>query len=130
MSWDCRERKYSNNSKKFEKAEKAIDGDKDNLVLCLLTTENKKESVKKKGWCAEDVKQPFEAGMMSTIDGDTFCLFTKNTSIGDFGALCDIMNNDTNLFNIIDINQLIQGSSGIMPATKGKLCQYMESQWD
>ena len=48
MSQDCRERKYSN-SKKYEKAEKTIDRDEDNLVLYLLTMENlkkiKKESL-------------------------------------------------------------------------------------
>ena len=35
-------------SKKFEKAERAIDGDEDNMVLCSLTKENKKENEKKK----------------------------------------------------------------------------------
>ena len=34
--------------------------------------ENKKENVKKKVWFAEDVKEPAEAGMMCTIDGNTF----------------------------------------------------------
>ena len=38
-------------------------------------TEIKKENVKKKAWFAEDIKKPMEAGMMGTIDGDTFfCL--------------------------------------------------------
>ena len=41
MSWDLRERKYSNN-KRYEKAEKAIDGDGDDLELCFLMIENKK----------------------------------------------------------------------------------------
>ena len=66
---------------------------------------------------------PMEAGMMCTIDGDTFYLFMKNMWIEDSGASCLIMNNYTSLFNIIDINTSIQGSSGNMPATKkGKLC--------
>ena len=43
MSQDCKRRKYSNNNKKFEKAEKAIDEDRDDAVLCLLITENKKK---------------------------------------------------------------------------------------
>ena len=46
MSKDYRERKYSNN-KRYEKAEKAIDGDEDDLLLCLLTTDNKKQDVKR-----------------------------------------------------------------------------------
>ena len=48
MSWDCREKKYDNNNKIIEKAEKAVDGDEDNVVLCLLIMENKKESIRKK----------------------------------------------------------------------------------
>ena len=59
--------------KKFKKAERAIDGDEDELVLCSLMRESKKENVKKKKvQFAEDVKQLSEAGMMCTIDGNTF----------------------------------------------------------
>ena len=54
-----------------------------------------KESKKKKVWFAEDVKQPSEAGMMCTINGNTFFSFTKNTWIGDLGASCHITNDDT-----------------------------------
>ena len=69
-----------------------------------------------------DVKQPSEACMMCTISGDTFFSFTKSMWIGDSSSLCHIMNNDTSLFNVININKLIQGSSSIMPVTKeGKL---------
>ena len=70
----------------------------------------------------EDVKQPSEAGMMCTIDGNTFFSFTKNIWIGDSGASCHITNKDTGIYDIINIDELIQGSSSIMPATKkGKL---------
>ena len=37
--------------KNFDKAERAINGDEDDLVLCLLTSESKKEIKKKKGLC-------------------------------------------------------------------------------
>ena len=47
------------------------------MVLCSLPTKNKKESVKKKVLFTEDVKEPFKAGMMCTIDSDTFYSFTK-----------------------------------------------------
>ena len=113
MSWICRERKYDNN-KQYEKAEKAIDGDEHDLVLCLLSTENKKEDVKKQVWS--------EADMLCMIDGDTIFSFMKNTSIGDFGASCHITNNNTCMFNVININEWIQCSSSIMLAMKkGKL---------
>ena len=80
------ERKYDN-IKRYERAEKAIDGDEHYLVLQLLRMEMKKENVKKKVWFLERVKQPSEAGMMCTIERDTFFLLTKNTWIGDSGAL-------------------------------------------
>ena len=55
----------------------------------------------------EDVKQPSETGMMCTISGNTY--FYSNDDIG--------------LFNVININELLHGSSRIMPATEeGKLC--------
>ena len=70
MSKDCWAWKTSQ-YKKFEKAEKAIDGD---LLLCLLTSESKKEIKPKKVRFAQDVKLPVEAGMMCNIGGETFFL--------------------------------------------------------
>ena len=68
----------------------------------------------------EDLKQPLDAGMMCAIDGRTLFLFTKNTWIRDLGASCHITNDNTN--NVINIDESIQDSSSIMPATKkGKL---------
>ena len=68
------------------------------------------------------MKQPSKAGMMCTIYGNTFFLFTKNTWIGDSGASCYITNDDKGMYDVIDIDESIQGSSGIMPAMKkGKL---------
>ena len=54
MSKDCWALKNSH-FKKFEKAEKAIDGDEDDLVLCSLMSESKKEIKKKKVRFMEDV---------------------------------------------------------------------------
>ena len=71
MSKDCWEWKNGHH-KKFEKAEKAVDGDGEDLVLCPLMSESKKEIEKKKVRFTENGKQPLEAGMMCTIDGDTF----------------------------------------------------------
>ena len=77
MSKNCWARKYGHH-KKFKKAERYIDGDEDDMVLCSLTKENKKENAKKKVWFTEDVKQPLEAGIMCTINSDTFFSFMKN----------------------------------------------------
>ena len=114
-------RKFSHH-KKFEKAERAIDGDEDDIVLCSLTKENNEENTKKKVWLMEDVKQPLEAGMMGTIDGDTFFLFMQNTWIGDSDASSHITKDNTGLYDITDIKDSIQGSFSIMPTMKkGKL---------
>ena len=60
--------------------------------------------------------------MMYTIDSETFYSFTKNMWIGDSGASCHIMNNNTGMFVAINIDKLIQGGSSIMSTTKkGKL---------
>ena len=56
--------------------------------------------------------------MMCTIDCETFFLFTKNTWIRDSGASCHITNDDIGLYDIMDIDESNQESSGIMPATK------------
>ena len=63
-----------------------------------------------------------EAGMVCTIDGEMFYLFTKNMQMGNLGASCDITNNDTGLFDVNEINESVQESSGDTFATKeGKL---------
>ena len=41
MSQDCWVQEYIHHEK-FEKTEGAIDGDEDDVVLCLLTSENKR----------------------------------------------------------------------------------------
>ena len=60
--------------------------------------------------------------MMCTMDGTSFHLFTKNTWIGDSSASCHITNDKKGMFDVIEIDKLIQGSSGTIPSTKkGKL---------
>ena len=60
--------------------------------------------------------------MMCTIDGTSFHSFTKNTWIGDSGASCHITNDEKGMFDVIEIDESIQGSSSTMPTTKkGKL---------
>ena len=76
-----------------------------------------------------------EAGMLYIINGDTFYLFMMNTWIRDSEVSCHITNNDAGLFDIIDINKLIKGSSKNMSAKKkGKLCfsiqQVDGTEWD
>ena len=89
----------------------------------LADDRNKKEKVKRKVGFAENVKMPTVASTSCTIDGDTFYLFMKNMCIGDCGVSYHTMNNYTGFFDIIDINESIQGSFRNMAAMKkGKLC--------
>ena len=83
--------------------------------------DNKKENVKKKVQFMEGVKMIIEEGMLCNIDGNAFFAH-NNTWIREFGASCHNTINDTSLFDIININVSIQGSSINMPASKkGKL---------
>ena len=79
-----------------------------------------KKSEKKKYWFAEDVKQPSEAEMMCTIDGNTFFLFTKNIWIGDSSPSCHITNDNNGMYDVINIDESIQGSSGIIRYEEGQ----------
>ena len=101
-----------------------MEEDGDELVLCSLLRDSKKEKnrKKKKVWFMVNVKQSLLAGMMCTIGSNTFHSFMKNTWSDDSSASCHITNNENGMYDIIDIDESIQGSSGIMPATKkGKL---------
>ena len=71
----------------------------------------------------ENVKLSTETRMLFTINCYTFYSFMKNIWIGDSGTSCHIMYNNTGLFDVINIDESIQGSFGNMPGTKkGKLC--------
>ena len=60
--------------------------------------------------------------MMSTINDDTFHLSIMNIWSGESGVSCHFTNNDKGMYGITDIDESIQVSSSIMPATKnGKL---------
>ena len=52
----------------------------------------------------------------------------KNTWIRDSGASCHIINNDTGLYDVTNIDKSIKGSSSIMPDTKKGKLQVMEPQ--
>ena len=51
-----------------------------------------------------------EAGVLCMIDGETFHLFMKNTWIGNLGASCHITNDETGLYDVTEINKLVEGS--------------------
>ena len=49
--------------------------------------------------------------MLCTIDSTSFHLFTKNTLIGDSSASCHITNDENGMYDVIEIDESIQGSS-------------------
>ena len=56
---------------------------------------------------AEDIKQPSQAGMMCTTDRDTF-FHSQGIHGLETGASFHIINDDSGLFNIINVNESIQ----------------------
>ena len=61
--------------------------------------------------------------MLCTVDGETPHLFMKNMWISNSGTLCHTTNDDIGLYNVTNINKLVQGSLGNISATKkAKLC--------
>ena len=106
---------------KNEKAEKAVE-ERDHLVLCSLMAEIKQNKKgikwKRKVRLASDIKKPTNAGMLFRIDDETFFSFKKNMWIGDSGISCHITNIDMCLYDVTNINTLVQGSSFSMSVTK------------
>ena len=51
-----------------------------------------------------------ETSMMCTIDGDSFYTLTKNAKVGKSSAVCHTTNDVPSMFDIIDINKLMQRS--------------------
>ena len=85
-----------------------------------MFTNIRKENRKRKNKVrfTENVKQPMEACILCTIDGEMFHSFTKNTWIGNSGASCHITNDDTGLYNVTNIKKLLKGSLGNMSIAK------------
>ena len=76
------------------------------------------KELKKKARFVENIKKPSKADMLWTINGEMFHSFMRNTLVGNSNALHYIANNDTGLYDINDINNLVQGSSGNKSTTK------------
>ena len=79
----------------------------------------REKETKKNVRFASDVKfkKPMEASMMCMIDGETFFSFTKNMN-GRFRCSYHITNNEAGLYDMTNINKLVQGRSGSMSAIK------------
>ena len=113
----------------LDKVKQSLDKNESNdLVLCtvsetvhIATKQSKKsvrflDSIKEHDF--EILLSICETGMMWTIDGELFFIITKNMWIEDLSASCHITNNDTGVYNNIDIDEPFQVSSGNMKAAK------------
>ena len=56
--------------------------------------------------------------MMHTIERQSFFIFTKNTWIDKLGASFHITNDYAQLYDVTDINELVQEVSGNMSTSK------------
>jgi len=62
-----------------------------------------------------------EQGMHCFINGVRYESFTKNTWIGDTGASCHLTNSLEGMFDMVEIQEEIEGSSGSISASiRGK----------
>ena len=59
-----------------------------------------------------------ETGLICTTNRELFFTLTKHTWIGNSGDSCHIANKDTRMYDITNINKLVQGSLCNMKATK------------
>ena len=59
-----------------------------------------------------------EAGMICMIDGETLFTFMKKTCVSNLGAFCHITTTNSCFYNITNINESLQGSSGSILTTK------------
>ena len=63
-----------------------------------------------------------EKVLKCTIQGNTYPSFTESTWYGDSGASCHITNDDTDMYDVEEINELIGGigPDAIVATKKGK----------
>ena len=89
-------------------------------MLFSITSEKKKK--KKESLVAENVKKLWRLLCSLPLpEKPSSCL--QSTWSSNSGALCCITNNDTDLYDINEINKLVHGNAGNMSAIKkGNLC--------
>ena len=84
----------------------------DNLLLCTIINKGMVKQKKKLNFAnymgiktlhADLLPSYQEAGIMFTINEETFYMFTKNTWISDSGTLCHVTNENTGLCDITKI---------------------------
>ena len=73
---------------------------------------------KEKIWFTENVKKPMDAGMLCTIDGDTFHSHTKNRLIGNCGTSCHVSVLPIFLKSPISMNQYREAQEVCLPPNK------------
>ena len=76
------------------------------------------EDVKFQSLHANLLTQACEMSVRCTINGESLCMFTKNTWMDDSGALCHITNDDTGMYSATKMDKMVQVSLGNMKAMK------------
>ena len=76
----------------------------------MITLQSKKEKELEKVRFMENIKKSLEAGMLCTVDRETFPFIHEEHADWQFGCLCHITNDDTCLCDVTDINKWGQGS--------------------
>ena len=90
------------------------------LVLCRIIGKPEMKGKNKIRFTSNvKLKKVLEASIICMINGE---MFKKNIQIRDLGASCRITIDDIGLYDVTNINESVQGSSGSMTATKKVNC--------
>lgn len=109
---DCRQRKRDIEQKDKENAAKFAAGEAQDDSES--ESESEEESMTELGFTAHRATKKFqtfqsEKALKCTIQGTPYPSFTENTWYGDSGASCHITNDDTDMYDVKNINELIGG---------------------
>ena len=129
MKKDCRKKKKDEANRTSEKGNAAIEevdaSDHDSLSeLGFMCQPKKKVTFNLAPTFFDAPKAPVieNKGLLCTIDGEKYPSFTDDTMFGDSCASCHLRNDDTDMYDIENINEMIGGIGGNVQLTKkGKL---------
>ena len=108
--------------KETEMAKKVVE-DVDDLVLCAIIDDYEKQVQQNKEMSfvnnahANVLPSTKEVGMMCTINGQSFYMFTKHATIGNLGDSSCITNDKIGMYVVTNLDKSVQGSLGSMSAT-------------
>mmetsp|Transcript_11032 Transcript_11032/g.16140 ORF Transcript_11032/g.16140 Transcript_11032/m.16140 type:complete len:268 (+) Transcript_11032:5907-6710(+) len=118
---DCRSKKQDQEERKGEKSKAAVEEESDESVCKLsfmIRTQNEKAVYSDK------------KGMYCKINGTSYLSFTEDTAYGDSRSSCHLHTSDEGMYNIKEIDKIIDGIGTNIQATKKVKMQVLVKQVD